>query len=135
MDLDRAIADEVESNASAPAQGATPSESRPPTVSQGGGEGARKAFLHMMNQCYSEFVQTNLNVQHPLPPPFPKPIPVAPQSVELANVDDDPERVEFWLENTIRGHIISLVKDTSICGTERKGYMGILSRGILKEIH
>ncbi|KAA3469891.1 Retrotransposon gag domain-containing 1 [Gossypium australe] len=52
-----------------------------------------------------------------------------------ANLDDDPKRVEFWLENTIRGHNISLVEDTSICGTEREGYMGVLSRGILKEIY
>ncbi|KAA3466175.1 Protein MCM10 [Gossypium australe] len=99
MDLDRAVTNEVESNTSAPPRGAVPSESRPPT-----------------------FVRTNPNAQHPSPPPYPQPIHVAPQGVELvrlnkpsidkirkqraqefrANVDDDHERGEFWLKNTIR---------------------------------
>ncbi|KAA3461214.1 Protein MCM10 [Gossypium australe] len=63
----------------------------------------------------------NLAVQQPPPPPVPQPVPVASQGVELlrlnkptidkihkhgaekfrANVDDDPKRAEFWLENTI----------------------------------
>ncbi|KAA3488014.1 Retrotransposable element Tf2 [Gossypium australe] len=122
MDPNRAIANEVESNALALAQGAAPSNSRPPAVSQGGGEGATEVFFHMMYQWYSKFVRTNLNAQHPPPPLYPQPIPVAPQCVELvrlkkpsvdkirkqraeefrANVDDDPERAEFWLDNTIR---------------------------------
>ncbi|KAA3470155.1 Protein MCM10 [Gossypium australe] len=76
----------------------------------------------MMNEWYSKFVLTNPNAQHPPPPPYPQPTTVAPQGVELvrlnklpvdkiqkqgaeefrANIDDDPERAEFWLENTIR---------------------------------
>ncbi|KAA3470808.1 DNA/RNA polymerases superfamily protein [Gossypium australe] len=76
----------------------------------------------MMNQWYSEFVRTNPNAQHPPPPPYPQPNPVAPQGVDLVrqnkpsvdkirkqgakefrtNVDDDPEKAEFRLENTIR---------------------------------
>ena len=44
MDPDRAIADDVEGNAPAPAQGAVSSKNRPPMVSQGGG--ARETFLH-----------------------------------------------------------------------------------------
>ncbi|KAA3473151.1 Gag-Pol polyprotein [Gossypium australe] len=37
----------------------------------------------MMNQWYSEFVETNPNAQHPPPPPYPQSIPIAPQGVEL----------------------------------------------------
>ncbi|XP_017624983.1 uncharacterized protein LOC108468612 [Gossypium arboreum] len=51
MDPDRMMVDDMESNASALAQGAVQSKNRPPMVSQGGGEGAREAFLHMMNEC------------------------------------------------------------------------------------
>ncbi|KAA3470854.1 Chaperone surA [Gossypium australe] len=115
MDPDRAVADEIESNVLAPAQGAAPSESRPPTVSQG--EGAREAFLHMMNEVCSNKSECSTSS-----PPYPQPIPIAPRGVELvrlnkppvdkirkqgaeefrANVGNDPERAEFWLENTIR---------------------------------
>ncbi|KAA3462077.1 DNA/RNA polymerases superfamily protein [Gossypium australe] len=120
MDPDQAVADDVESNAPTLAQGAASSKNRPPTVSQGGG--AREAFLHIMNEWYSEFVRTNPNAQPPPPPPIPQPVLVAPQGMEFvrlnkppvdkirkhgaedfrANVDDDPERAKFWLENTIR---------------------------------
>ncbi|KAA3480767.1 Protein MCM10 [Gossypium australe] len=120
MDPDRAVADDIESNASAPAQGAAPSDSRPTTVGQR--EEAREAFLHMINEWYAEFVRTNSNAQPPSPPPIPRLVPVAPQGIEFvrinkhpvdkirkhgaedfrANVDDDPERVEFWLENSVR---------------------------------
>ena len=47
MDPNRAIADEVESNALAPAQGTTLSDSRPITSSQGGE--AKEAFFQMMS--------------------------------------------------------------------------------------
>ncbi|KAA3473428.1 Gag-Pol polyprotein [Gossypium australe] len=98
MDPNRAGPDEVKSNALAPAQGAAPSDSRPPTVSQG--EGGKEAFLHMMNEWYTEFVRTNLDAQPPPPPPILRLILVAPQDFR-ANVDDDPKRAEFWLENSI----------------------------------
>ncbi|KAA3461341.1 Retrotransposon gag domain-containing 1 [Gossypium australe] len=75
MDPDRAVADDVESNTSAPAEGMVPNENenRPTTVSQSGGEEAREAFLHMMNAWYTEFVRTNPNTQPPPPPPIPQP--------------------------------------------------------------
>ncbi|KHG05400.1 Chaperone surA [Gossypium arboreum] len=114
------MADDVESNASAPTQGTAPSESRPVTVSQGGE--ARDAFFQRMNEWFDEFVRTNRVAQHPLPPPNPQSVLVTSQGVELlilnkplvdkirkqrakkfrANVDDDPKRAEFWLENFIR---------------------------------
>ncbi|XP_012442005.1 uncharacterized protein LOC105767019 [Gossypium raimondii] len=91
MELDRPVMDDVESNAPALAQGIALEE-------------------------------TNPNVQPPAPPPIPQPVPVAPQGVKLvrlskppvdkirkqgaedfrANIDDDLEKVEFWLENSIR---------------------------------
>jgi len=91
-------------------------------VTIGQGEGAREAFLHMMNEWYTEFVRTNPTAQPPLPPPIPLSVLVAPQGMEFmrlgkppvdkirkhgakhfrANVDDDPERAELRLENSIR---------------------------------
>ena len=68
MDPDPAVADEVESNAPAPAEGAAPTENPPPTVGQGGGERGQEAFLQMMSAWYTEFVRTNLNAQPPSSP-------------------------------------------------------------------
>nr|XP_012466360.1 unnamed protein product [Gossypium raimondii] len=69
-----------------------------------------------------EFVRANPNAQPPPPPPIPQLVPVAPQNVDLvrsskpsvdkirkhgaedfrANIDDDPEKAEFWIKNSIR---------------------------------
>ncbi|KAA3466499.1 Protein MCM10 [Gossypium australe] len=68
----------------------------------------------MINEWFTEFVWKNLVAQQPPPPPNPQHVPVAPQSVELlglnkpraeefrATVEDDHEKAEFWLENTIQ---------------------------------
>ncbi|KAA3487544.1 Chaperone surA [Gossypium australe] len=120
MDLNRAIANEVESNVPTPTQGTAPSDSRSVTSNQGGE--AKEAFFQMMNECFTQYIQTNPATQQPPPPPNPHPVPVSPQGVKLLrlnkppidkirkhgakefrdNVDDDPERAEFWLENRIR---------------------------------
>ncbi|XP_012461592.2 uncharacterized protein LOC105781616 [Gossypium raimondii] len=120
MNPNRDTADDTQSNAPASAQGTTPVESRPET--QGQGDEAREAFLYMMSNWYTEFVKTNPNAQPLFPPPVPQAVPIAPQQTEVlrlskppvekiqkyraeefrANVNDDPERAEFWLENTIR---------------------------------
>ncbi|KAA3484633.1 Protein MCM10 [Gossypium australe] len=124
MDPERVVADDVESNAPAPAEGtmSNENEGRPMIVSHRGGEEAREAFLHMMNTWYTEFIRMNPNAPPPPPLPIPQPTPVAPQVVEVvrrekprvnriqkqgakefwASKDDNPEKVEFWLENTIR---------------------------------
>ncbi|KAA3480304.1 Protein MCM10 [Gossypium australe] len=119
MDPERAVADDVESNASASAQGTTPSKSRLVSGCQGGE--AKKVFFQMMNEWFTQYVHTNSAAQQPPPPPNPQSIPIAPQVVELqrldklpvdktckfraeefkATVDDDPEKAKFWLENTI----------------------------------
>ncbi|KAA3473443.1 maturase K [Gossypium australe] len=108
-DLDRVAADNAISNAPAPAQGTAPIESRPETMGQE--EEAREAFLHMMSNWYTEYIQANPNAQplhlhlflNPLleRPPVDK---IRKQEVEefRASKDDDPERAKFWLENTIR---------------------------------
>ncbi|XP_052489792.1 uncharacterized protein LOC105764332 [Gossypium raimondii] len=74
-----------------------------------------------MNNWYTEFVRANPNVQPPPPPSIPQLVPVAPQGAELVrlskppvdkirkqgtedfreNIDDDLEKAEFWLENSI----------------------------------
>ncbi|KAA3477720.1 Retrotransposon gag domain-containing 1 [Gossypium australe] len=77
MDPNRAKADDVESNAPAPAQGTSPSKSRPVTIGQR--EGAREVFLHMINEWYTEFVRTNLTAQPPSPPPIHQSVLVALQ--------------------------------------------------------
>ncbi|KAA3461509.1 maturase K [Gossypium australe] len=106
-DLDRTAADDAASNAPAPTQGTAPANSRPETFGQG--EDAREAFFHMMSSWYTEYTRANPNAQPPPPLSIPQPAPVAPQ---VANKDDDPERAEFWLENTIR------VFDELSCTTE-----------------
>ncbi|MFQ6649899.1 hypothetical protein Gotur_022270, partial [Gossypium turneri] len=67
MNPGRAGADDVESNAPAPAKGTVPPDSseRPVSVSQGGG--AREAFFQAMNDWFAEFVRTNLAVRPPPP--------------------------------------------------------------------
>ncbi|KAA3488012.1 Chaperone surA [Gossypium australe] len=118
--LDQTAVDNAASNASAPAQGTAPASSRPEILGQG--EKAREAFLHMMSNWYTEYTRVNPNAQPPPPSPIPQPVPVAAQVVEVVrrqrppidkiqkqraiefqeNKDDDLERAEFWLENTIR---------------------------------
>ncbi|KAA3461984.1 Gag-Pol polyprotein [Gossypium australe] len=120
MDPERAVADDVESNAPAPAQGTAPTESRPVSSSHGGK--AEKAFFQIMNEWFTQYIRMNPAVQQPPPPPVPQPIPVVPQGIDplrlnkppvdkirkhgakgfRATVNDDPERAEFWLENKIR---------------------------------
>ncbi|KAA3484009.1 Sal-like protein 1 [Gossypium australe] len=102
MDPDRVVADDVESNAPAPAQGTTPAISRPNDSSEGGK--AKQAFFRMMSEWFLEFVRTNPAAQQPPPPQ----VPIVPQIRKYgaeefrATADDDAERAEFWLENTIR---------------------------------
>ncbi|KAA3483209.1 Protein MCM10 [Gossypium australe] len=75
-----------------------------------------------MSNWYTEYTRANPNPQPLPPPPIPQPTPVVSQVVEVvrrerpptdkirkqgaeefrASKDDDLERVEFWLENTIR---------------------------------
>ncbi|KAA3484828.1 Chaperone surA [Gossypium australe] len=120
MDPNRAEADDVESNAFASIHGVTQTKSRLVSGSQGGE--AKEAFFKMINEWFTEFVRTNAIAQQPPPLPNPQPIPVALQGVKLlrlnkppvdkipkydaeefrATVDDDPQRAEFWLENTNR---------------------------------
>ncbi|KAA3457283.1 Gag-Pol polyprotein [Gossypium australe] len=123
MDPNRAIADDVESNTPASIHGVAQSESKPVSGSQG--EEDKEALFHMMNEWFTKYVRTNLAAQQPLPPSNPQPVPVVPQEFR-ANVDNDPERAEFWLENTIRVFdelsctpaeclkcVVSLLRDTA----------------------
>ncbi|KAA3480630.1 Retrotransposon gag domain-containing 1 [Gossypium australe] len=120
MDPNGVVADDVKSNVSTLVEGTAPVESGPVTLSQG--RVAREAFLHLMNSCYSEFVHVNPNAPPSPSPSIPQSALVAPLVVEMlrrekppvdrirkqgaeefrVNIDDDPERAEFWLENTIR---------------------------------
>ncbi|KAA3487569.1 DNA/RNA polymerases superfamily protein [Gossypium australe] len=71
---DRTTANDAASNAPAPAQGTAPADSRPETLGQVVGR-ERPPVDKIRKQGVEEF---------------------------RASKDDDPERVEFWLENTIR---------------------------------
>ncbi|KAA3470475.1 Gag-Pol polyprotein [Gossypium australe] len=116
MDPNRAFADDVESNVPAPAPRIAPATSRPNDSSDGGE--AKEAFFRMMSEWFLEFVRTNSAVPQPPPPQ----IPIVPQVVDpirlnkphygaeefRATADDVAERVELWIENTIRT-LISVV--------------------------
>ncbi|KAA3473165.1 Gag-Pol polyprotein [Gossypium australe] len=116
MDPDRAVADDVKSNAPAPDQETTPAESRPIASSHEGE--AKQALFQMMSEWFSEFVRTNPAAQQS-PPPQVLVVPQVSDPIQLskppmdkirkygaeefrATIDDDAERAEFWLENTIR---------------------------------
>ena len=81
MDPDRVTANDVESNAPAPAQGTVPSESRPVSNSHGGK--AKEAFFQIMKEWFTQYIRTNLAVQQPLPPPISQLVPLVPQGLEL----------------------------------------------------
>ncbi|KAA3466292.1 Gag-Pol polyprotein [Gossypium australe] len=119
-DPDRAAADDAASNVLAFAQGTALVKSRPKPI--GHRKEARESFLHMMSNWYTEYIRANPNARYPPPPPIFQPASIAPQVVEVvrrerppvdkirkqgaeefrASKDDDPERAEFWLENTIK---------------------------------
>ncbi|KAA3461483.1 DNA/RNA polymerases superfamily protein [Gossypium australe] len=136
MDPDGVVADDVENNVPAHAEGTVPLESGHVTLSQGGGD--REAFLQMMNVWYSEFVRANPNTP-PLPPrPIPQPIPTTPQVLETVrrekplvdrirkkgveefkeNIDDDLERAEVFDELSCTPYecincVVSLLRDSA----------------------
>ena len=84
MDPDRAVADDVESNAPAPAQGTVQANSRPATSSRDGE--AKQAFYQMMNDWFTQYIRTNPEIQQPPPPVNPPQVPVMPlvNSVQLS---------------------------------------------------
>ncbi|KAA3473475.1 Protein MCM10 [Gossypium australe] len=120
MDPERAVADDVEIYAHAPAQGTAPSDSRPATSGQEGE--AKQAFFQMMSEWFTQFVRNNSIASQPLPPPNHPQTSAMPPTMNLnllnkppvdkirkygakefrATSDDDAEKTEFWLENTIR---------------------------------
>lgn len=83
---------------------------------------AKQAFYQMMNDWFTQYIRTNLPVQQPPPPINPSSVPTVPQVSDplwinrppidkirkhgaeefKATNDDDAERAEFWLDNTIR---------------------------------
>ncbi|KHG15076.1 hypothetical protein F383_16817 [Gossypium arboreum] len=120
MDPDRAEADDFKSVAPTPAHGTVPVESRP--ISSSHEVEAKQAFYKMMNDWFTQNIQTNPAVQQPPPLNNPSPIPMIPPMIDLmrfnrphvdkirkhgaeefkANDGDDAERAELWLDNTIR---------------------------------
>ncbi|KAG8485863.1 hypothetical protein CXB51_019210 [Gossypium anomalum] len=118
-DPNRAIVDDVESVAPAPAQGTVPVNSQPMASNQN--EEARQAFYSVMNDWSNQYIRTNTTIpQPPLPtntPPAPAVPPVTDQmrlnkppvdrirkhgATEFKATDsDDAEQAEFWLDNTI----------------------------------
>ncbi|KAG8492907.1 hypothetical protein CXB51_010118 [Gossypium anomalum] len=118
--LERALADDVESVAAAPAQGTPPAE--PQSSANNQDDGAKQAFFSMMNEWVAQYARTN-----PAAQPFanlnnPPQVPIIPTTIDplrlskppvdlvrkrgaeefRATATDDAERAEFWLDNTIR---------------------------------
>ncbi|KAA3461661.1 Chaperone surA [Gossypium australe] len=87
MDPNRAVADDVESNALASVHGVAQFELK---LLSGSSRGeAKEAFFQMMNEWFTEFFRTNPVAQQPPPPPIPQPVPIAPQglkSLELQSI-------------------------------------------------
>ncbi|KAG8496931.1 hypothetical protein CXB51_008102 [Gossypium anomalum] len=117
--LERALADDVESVAATPAQGTPPVE--PQSSASNQDDGAKQAFFTMMNEWVAQYAQTN-----PAAQPFPNvnnspQVPIIPATTDplrpskppvdlirkcgakefRAIATDDAERAEFWLDNTI----------------------------------
>ena len=143
MDPDRAVADDIESTAPAPPQGTMQAYSRPATSSRDGEP--KQAFYQMMNDWFTQYIRTNSTIQQPSPPvnlpQAPVMPPVNPTQLNRPPVDkirkygveefrattnDDAERSEFGLENTIRVFdemslnleeyvkcVVSLLRDTT----------------------
>ncbi|KAA3482978.1 Leucine-rich repeat-containing 33 [Gossypium australe] len=81
MDLDRAVADDIESNAPAPAQVTGPVESRPIASSHEGE--AKQVFFQMTSTWFSDFVRMNPAAQQPPPPQVPV-VPQVPDPIRLS---------------------------------------------------
>ncbi|KAA3470185.1 DNA/RNA polymerases superfamily protein [Gossypium australe] len=96
MDPDRAVADDVESNASALAQGIAPATSRPNDSIR-----LNKSGYFITSTPQVPVVPQVINLIQLNKPPVDK---IHKYGVEefRATDDDDAERAEFWLENTIR---------------------------------
>ncbi|KAA3484544.1 Chaperone surA [Gossypium australe] len=113
-DPDPSTADQATSNAPAPAHGTVPVQSG--AELRGQGEEAQEAFLQMMSNWFSNYVQASPNAQPPPPPPIPQSIPVAPQGIDVVRISKPPvdkirkheaeefraKRAGFWLENSMR---------------------------------
>ena len=65
-DPDRAVADDLESVAFAPAQGTAPADSQPIAINPN--DEARQAFYSVMNDWFNQYIRTNTAVPQP---PFP----------------------------------------------------------------
>ncbi|XP_040959251.1 uncharacterized protein [Gossypium hirsutum] len=120
MSSNRADSKEAESNAQGSVQIRASSSRR--LISEGRGRETKEAFFQIMNEWFTKYVRTKPAMQQPLLPPISQPILNMPQGIGLiitgkppvdkirkygveefrATTEDDPERAEFWLENTIR---------------------------------
>ena len=119
-DPDRAVADDLESVAPAPAQGTAPADSQPNASNPN--DEARQAFYSVMNDWFNQYIRTNMAVPQPPFPTNTTPAPTIPPVTDQirsnkppvdrirkhgatefkATDSDDAEQAEFWLDNTIR---------------------------------
>ena len=119
-DPDRAVADDLESVAPAPAQGTAPADSQPNASNPN--DEARQAFYSVMNDWFNQYIRTNTAVPQPPFPTNTTPAPTIPPVTDQirsnkppvdrirkhgatefkATDSDDAEQAEFWLDNTIR---------------------------------
>lgn len=76
MDPKRAVADDFESNAPAPAQGTVQADSCSTTCNHDGE--AKHAFYQMMNDWSTQYIRTNPTVQQPPPSINPPQTPIMP---------------------------------------------------------
>ncbi|KAA3462647.1 DNA/RNA polymerases superfamily protein [Gossypium australe] len=108
-DPERAIADDVESVAPAPAQGTVPEESRP--TASNPEEGAKQAFYSMMNNWFSQYIRVNLAVQQPLNLNTPPVVPVRPPIINPARASKLP--IDRIRKHRAQECAISLLRDSA----------------------
>ncbi|KAA3466656.1 2,3-bisphosphoglycerate-independent phosphoglycerate mutase [Gossypium australe] len=95
-----------------------------------------------MYEWFTQYIRMNPTIQQPPPPPVPQLIHIVPQGIDpqrlnktpidkiwkhgienfRAIINDDPERAEFWLENTIRFVVLfdRACKAEKLCKEKRK---------------
>ncbi|KAA3483042.1 DNA/RNA polymerases superfamily protein [Gossypium australe] len=88
MDLKRAVADDVESNALATTHGTAPSDSRSAMSGQVGE--AKQAFYQMMSEWFAQFMRNNLTISQPPPPLNPPQTSVMPPTTNLNLLNKPP---------------------------------------------
>ena len=87
-DPDRAVADDLESVAPAPAQGTAPADSQP--IASNPNDEAGQAFYSVMNDWFNQYIRTNTAVPQPPFPTNATPAPTIPPATDQIRSNKPP---------------------------------------------